>query len=272
MKNVILTIATVVLFALGIQAQNDTMYVMKNGVIVSKFNVNTEVDSVIFYSPSLPGFTCGNPYTDSRDGHVYTTVQIGNQCWMSENLAYLPGVAGPGTGSLTEPYYYVYGYDGTDVNAAIATENYTTYGALYNWAAAMAGSASSNSNPSEVKGVCPAGWHMPSDAEWTQLTDYLGGENVAGGKLKETGTTHWNSPNTGATNETGFTALPGGGRGFNGVWTNDMLYTGYWWSTTENPANPTFEATLRYMSYNNTDVSRVNTDKGAGLSVRCLKD
>ncbi len=272
MKNVILTIATVVLLALGIQAQNDTMYVMKNGVIIGKFNVNTEVDSVIFYSPSLPVFTCGNSYTDSRDGHVYATVQIGNQCWMSENLAYLPSVAGPGTGSLTEPYYYVYGYDGTSVNAAKTTENYTTYGVLYNWAAAMAGSASSNSNPSGVQGVCPAGWHLPSDAEWTQLTDYLGGEDVAGGKLKEAGTTHWNSPNTGATNETGFTALPGGGRGFNGVWTNDILYTGYWWSTTENPANPTFEATLRYMSYNNANVSRVNTEKGAGLSVRCLKD
>ncbi|MCK9500171.1 MAG: fibrobacter succinogenes major paralogous domain-containing protein, partial [Bacteroidales bacterium] len=198
--------------------------------------------------------------TDIRDGNSYQTVLIGEQCWMAENLAYLPSVVGPGTGSESTPYYYVYGYDGTNVTDAKATSNYTTYGVLYNWPAAMAGSASSNANPSGVQGVCPAGWHLPSDAEWRELTDYLGG---AGGKLKETGTTHWASPNTGATNETGFTALPGGGRGFNGIFLDIGNY-GYWWSATE--------GYNRYVVYNSSSVSRFNSYKEVGFSVRCVRD
>ena len=99
----------------------------------------------------------------------------------------------------------------------------------------MAGSASSTANPSGVKGVCPTGWHLPSNAEWTELVDYLGGVSVAGGKLKEIGTTHWVIPIVGATNETGFTALPGGVRLVNGNFLNIGNSTG-WWSTTESDA------------------------------------
>lgn len=151
------------------------------------------------------------PCTD-LDGDNYAVVTIGEQTWMAENLRYLPSVVGPDTGSedVAGSYYYVYGYNGTDISEAKATENYDTYGVLYNWSAAMNGEESSEDNPSGVQGICPAGWHLPSKAEWTELTDYLGGGSVAGGKLKEIGTTHWSSPNTGATNETGFTALPGG--------------------------------------------------------------
>ncbi len=94
---------------------------------------------------------------------------------MAKNLAYLPDVVKPDSGSQTTPLYYVYDYNGTSVNAAKETENYTIYGVLYNWAAAMAGSESSSNNPSGVQGICPQGWHIPSDAEWTQLSDYLGG-------------------------------------------------------------------------------------------------
>jgi uncharacterized protein (TIGR02145 family) len=136
---------------------------------------------------------------DARDNQTYRIVTIGSQTWMAENLKYLPSVVRPRTGSKTTPHYYVYGYDGTNVTDAKATANYNTYGVLYNWPAAMNGTASSTTNPSGVQGVCPDGWHLPSDAEWTELTDYLGGAIDAGGKLKETGTTHWNSPNTSAT-------------------------------------------------------------------------
>ncbi|HDP74539.1 MAG TPA: PKD domain-containing protein, partial [Bacteroidales bacterium] len=207
-------------------------------------------------------------FTDSRDGTEYQTITIGNQEWMAENLKYLPSVVGLGTGSQTIPYYYVYGYNGTDVAAAKSSTNYSTYGVLYNWPAAMNSETSSTSNPSGVQGVCPDGWHLPSHAEWTELTDYLGGESVAGGKLKETGTTHWNSPNAGATNETGFTALPGSYRINSGTFSNIGNY-GYWWSASE---LSTDIAWTRYMYYNGSYVGRSNLDKEFGFSVRCVRD
>jgi uncharacterized protein (TIGR02145 family) len=198
----------------------------------------------------------GSTFTDPRDGKVYQTVVIGNQEWMAENLAYLPSVnmVADGSEDALGYYYYVYGYDGTNVAEAKATDNYATYGVLYNWTAAM--------------NACPDGWHLPSDAEWTELTDYLGGESVAGGKLKETGTTHWASPNTGATNETGFTALPGGYRTNNGTF-GVIGYLGHWWSATE--YNDTY-AWYRLMYYNNSNVYRSYYYKEVGFSVRCLRD
>jgi len=207
------------------------------------------------------------PCTDA-DGNHYAVVTIGTQTWMAENMKYLPEVVGPGTVSNTTPYYYVYGYNGTVVADAKATANYTIYGVIYNWPAAMAGSGSSSSNPSGAQGVCPAGWHLPSDAEWTQLADYLGGESGAGGKLKETGTTHWISPNIGATNETGFTALPGGGLFHNGTF-HDIRYDGFWWCATE---HSTYLAWRRNMSYYLSNVSRGSRNMESGFSVRCVKD
>jgi uncharacterized protein (TIGR02145 family) len=205
---------------------------------------------------------------DTRDGKVYQTVTIGNQEWMAENLKYLPSVVDPSVGSSTTPCYYVYGYDGTNVTAAKATTNYDTYGVLYNWTSAMAGSASSGSNPSCVQGVCPDGWHLPSDAEWTELTDYLGGESVAGGKLKETGTTHWTTPNTGTTNETGFMALPGGFRSNDGTFYGNGNY-GYWWSSTEYNAASAWN---RFLDYSSSNALRGNSNKELGFSVRCVRD
>lgn len=195
-----------------------------------------------------------NTFTDPRDGTVYKTVNIGNQVWMAENLKYLPGVAGPGTGSQTIPYYYVYGYDGTNIADAKATANYSTYGVLYNWEAAIA--------------ACPTGWHLPGDAEWTELTDYLGGSDISGGKLKETDTTHWNSPNEGASNETGFTALPGGFRDIGGTFYNVGGY-GLWWSTSEYYSDYIW---FRLLGYDFGDVGRIHGNKEVGFSVRCVRD
>jgi len=213
----------------------------------------------------------GSTFTDPRDGKVYQTVVIGNQVWMAENLAYLPRVNMVADGPKYAPgsYYYVYDYNGTNVADAKATANYNTYGVLYNWPAAMNGAASSTTNPSGVQGVCPDGWHLPSDAEWTELTDYLGGASVAGGKLKETGTTHWDSPNTGATNETGFTALPGGIR-TNLEFFNNIGYDGRWWSATEHALG----AWNRLVYCGDSTVGRINDYdyKELGFSVRCLRD
>ena len=195
-------------------------------------------------------------FTDSRDGNQYVTVTLGKQVWMAENLAYLPSVSKPYSGSWSSPYCYVYGYVGTSVTTAKATTNYQTYGVLYNWPAALE--------------ACPDGWHLPSDGEWTTLTDYLGGISVAADKLKEAGTTHWPSPND-ATNESGFTALPGGyrfdydsGANFEGI--------GYhcdWWSSTEHNA---IDAWRRHLSYNYSYVYRYYTSKEFGFSVRCVRD
>jgi uncharacterized protein (TIGR02145 family) len=207
-------------------------------------------------------------FKDARDGNHYDAVKIGNQIWMAENLKYLPSVFGSASVSPVTPHYYVYGYDGTNVDSAKATANYSTYGVLYNWSAAMAGSVSSTANPSGVQGVCPTGWHLPSDAEWTELSDYLGGESVAGGKLKETSTTHWESPNTDATNETGFTALPGGYRDNDGIfyYIGDF---GSWWSATEYPVG---YAWLRAVGFPDSDLFRSNYGDEFGFSVRCVRD
>jgi uncharacterized protein (TIGR02145 family) len=226
---------------------------------------NTVYFSPYYYVDSLGGYGLQDVYLslpgapdlfieDDRDGKVYKTVTIGEQVWMAENLAYLPSVVGPATESFTEPHYYVYGYDGTNVTAAKGTTNYNKYGVLYNWPAALT--------------ACPEGWHLPSDAEWTTLTTYLGGESVAGGKMKEAGESHWTSPNTGATNESGFTALPGGYRDGSGKFYSIGLYGG-WWSSTEGGTNYAWSRTLYYSIGN---VYRGTNSKELGFSVRCVRD
>jgi len=209
-----------------------------------------------------------NTFTDSRDGKVYKTVTIGSQVWMAENLAYLPSVVGPETVSDTDPCYYVYNYYGIDVTTAKTRTNYLTYGVLYNWPAVMQGEPSSDANPSRVQGICPTGWHLPSDAEWEQLVTHLGGSDNAGGKLKEKGTEHWKEPNEGADNESGFTALPGGYRDYGGAFVDIGNY-GTWWSSSEYNTN---YAWSRYLYYNDSYVGRSCNDKERGFSVRCVRD
>ena len=269
-NNFLLTSIFFVIFGLSLStsfAQNDSIYVMKDGIIIWEYKI-ADIDSIIFYKPVIEEEETSGTFVDERDNREYSWVKIGEQIWMAENLKYLPSVVGPSTGSETTPYYYVYGYYGTNVTDAKATSNYNTYGVLYNWPAAMAGSASSTANPSGVQGVCPTGWHLPSDAEWTELTDYLGGTSIAGGKLKETGTTHWNSPNTGATNETGFTALPGGYRYVDGSFKFIGGY-GFWSSATEQNATYALD---RKVVYGDSSVDRGLGTKEVGFSVRCLRD
>lgn len=268
MKKIVLSLFTLIIYINVANAQNDTMYVMKNGIVVGKYNILNEVDSVIFYQPNILA-PSGDTFTDPRDSNVYRIVKVGNQIWMAENLKYLPNVIGPSTGSLTNSYYYVNGYDGTSVIEAKASVNYETYGVLYNWSAAMNGSLSSNNNPSKVQGVCPQGWHLPSDSEWEELVDYLGGESVAGAKLKEIGTEHWKSPNSEATDEIGFTALPGGVR------SNDGSFYGigtscFWWSATEQNTDYAWGRSMNFLE----DIISGDYDYSMdhGFSVRCVMD
>ncbi len=249
-----------------ISAQNDSIYIMKSGVIVSQYNVHTEVDSIIFYYPEIvvtPIY--GEPFIDERDANEYQTVLIGNKYWMAENLKYLPSVVGTDMSSNDEAYYYVYDYNGTDVEEAKSTENYAIYGVLYNWHAAMNGDNTSQTNPSGVQGICPVGWHLPSTSEWSELTNVVGGKTAC--KLKEEGCVHWSEPNEGATNERGFTALPGGR--FNVDVFETIGDRGNWWSST---GLPNVFAYCRFMSYNNSYVENTLAYKEFGFSVRCVKD
>ncbi len=118
------------------------------------------------------------------------------------------------------------------------------------------------------RNLCPTGWHVPTDAEWTTLSTFLGGENVAGGKMKTTGTTQWLSPNASATNSSGFSGLPGGYRYSNGTFYNIGL-NGYWWSSSETNTN---NAWYRYLYYYDGNVYRDDLSKEDGFSVRCLRD
>jgi uncharacterized protein (TIGR02145 family) len=212
-------------------------------------------------------------FTDFRDGNVYKTVTIGNQVWMAENLRYLPAVSGPGQFSSVSPHYYVHGYDGTNVSVAKSQENYHLYGVLYNWSAAIAEDHTSSANPSGVRGVCPQGWHLPSDAEWQQLSDFLGGNEISGGKLKATGTLEdetglWWEPNEGATNESMFTALPAGNLAnfntFGGLW----LYA-EWWTTTESITNAVW---IRRLTFDEGGLYKTHKQLTRAVSIRCVKD
>jgi len=140
---------------------------------------------------------------------------------------------------------------------------YTTnkFGALYNWYAI---NPATNGN----KNVCPTGWHVPTDEELTILTTFLGGESVAGGKMKNTGTQYWISPNTGATNSSGLSGLPGGYRDLDGTFNGIGLY-GLWWSSTETSTDVAWSRTL---GYSGGDVHRSYNSKTYAFSVRCLRD
>jgi len=157
--------------------------------------------------------------------------------------------------------------------------NKATYGLLYTWAAAMNGLASSSSNPSAVQGICPAGWHVPSDNEWKQLEMFIGMSQsqadsnyyrgtTEGGKLKEEGTTHWNNPNTGANNIYGFIALPCGYRSYTSTFTTPGII-GDWWTTTENNSAYVW---YRKLENDESKIYRYIQYKSYGLSVRCLRD
>jgi uncharacterized protein (TIGR02145 family) len=194
------------------------------------------------------------------DGNVYKTAAIGTQVWMAENLKTTKYRNGDNIGTTTPATLSIYGettpkyqwaYDGNESNVA-------TNGRLYTWYAIT-----------DSRNVCPTGWHVPTNAEWSTLTTYLGGESIAGGKLKETGTSHWTTPNTGATNESGFTALPSGYRGSFGTYM-DVRYYGYWWSSSEHFSTSAYGRFLYYIS---RDVSGYNYfEKHFGFSVRCLRD
>jgi len=184
--------------------------------------------------------------TDPRDKKTYKTVVIGTQTWMAENLNFTSK-----KGSFA--------FHKEEINAE-------TYGRLYYWETAMDKAKSSNAVPSKVQGVCPTGWHLPSDAEWLVLENNLGGAAVAGGKMKEAGTLHWVAPNAGADNSSGFTALPGG---FSNFVYNGLGTAGCFWSSTEDNSKM---AWVHILTNTAANIDHYNYGKSGTYSVRCVQD
>ena len=195
------------------------------------------------------------------DNNTYKTVPIGTQQWMAENLKVTKYNDGTEIPNITDDTQWSNLRSGAWAYYKNDAANNAKYGKLYNWYAV---SKSSNGN----RNVCPTGWYVPTDAEWTVLTDYLGGASVAGAKMKEAGTTNWNSPNTDATNTSLFTGLPGGHRHYNG-YCNNIDSNGIWWSSTE---SDTDDAWYRYLNGTNGYANGNSNNKEFGLSVRCLSD
>jgi len=242
-------------------------------------SAGTAYGNEVNFTTNMDGLPCFNAASvDDYDGNTYNTVQIGQQCWMKENLRtthYANGTNIPlGSGSSTTTAYYYYPNNDSSL--------VSTYGYLYNWRAVMNNSNASSTNPSGVQGICPNGWHMPSDAEWSQLTNYVGSQSqyicdddntyVASALAHTIG---WSSSaNTcsvgleqNSNNATGFSALPAGYHAFGGIHYFGS-YT-YFWSVTDCYYSDAYSRSLRH---NYAYVNRNATSISGGLSVRCVKD
>lgn len=217
-----------------------------------------------------PGLQCGMSLTDTRDGKTYSTVKIGTQCWMAENLntgMKISLLKDQRDNGLTEKYCY----DNNEANCNI-------YGGLYQWNEMM----QYNTNPG-TQGICPAGWHLPADEEWCMLTTYLDTSvncsqfgptgTFVSGKMKSNGTIEagkglWHSPNIGADNESGFTAIPAGTRSIYSKFVY-IGYHAYFWSSNELNES---DAWFYYLKYSNNSIYRESYFKASGYSVRCVRD
>ncbi|MCG8578815.1 MAG: fibrobacter succinogenes major paralogous domain-containing protein [Bacteroidales bacterium] len=206
---------------------------------------------------------------DARDGKVYRTVKIGKQEWMAENLAYLPEVhSNAEFKNRTTAGYGVYAYDGNNVNEAKATDNYKTYGVLYNWYAI------------DSCDICPDGWHVPTDEEWQELEIYLGMPSSEAGSLYWRGTNQgsqlagnkWRSGDLSDDTSfglSGFSALPGGSRKYYSGTFISGTYNGFWWTSTQSDS---INAYYRIVSWEKSSIARNDNNKSLGFSVRCVKD
>ena len=250
------------------------------GEMIYKADINLDnpSDSVFNYDIVLP-----EPFefTDSRDGRTYSGLKIGTQTWMIDNLAYLPEVNQSGDKSTRDPRYYVYGFEGNNVSFAKTEENYQTFGVLYNWPAAMDGEQMSNTIPSGIRGICPEGWHLPSNDEWEILFQY--GYNLRGYMGRPSisqvlsSDSYWEysskkgdtGRNLSVNNQSGFSALPAGsvsfGEGFFGLGQRTSF-----WTTSSGGLRGTAMGISLY--YNSNYIGRNEMDYWAGSSIRCIKN
>jgi uncharacterized protein (TIGR02145 family) len=280
----LLLLLTLFLSYSGIYAQNDSIYLWKQGQLIAQHSIKpADMDSITFKRPvNTNGINIPGPNVTDLDGNVYASVTNCGLTFTKQNLNVSKYSDGTPIPQVTDPTQWAnlttgawcY-YNNDQANGAI-------YGKLYNWYA-VAGiyDAASAANPALRKKLAPTGWHVPTDSEWSNLINCLdpnadGGNNfsnIAGGKIKATGTIQagtglWQEPNTGATNESGFSGLPAGYRDYFGT----FFYIGYggvWWSSSE---LNTSHAWGRYLYYDESDADRDEGSKESGFSVRCMRD
>jgi uncharacterized protein (TIGR02145 family) len=197
----------------------------------------------------------GSGQVTDIDGNTYSTVQIGNQIWMAENLRVATYNDGVSIAEVTGNNLWYNTSNGAWSFYENDSSFNTIYGKLYNWYAVNTGK------------LCPIGWHIPTTVDWQELIDFLGGETVAGGKMKST--TGWSAPNTGATNESGFAGYPGGQRWFSSGIFTDILDMGGWWSATPNARNGYYDRLILFQFSTSADLYYIRPT--AGLSCRCIK-
>jgi uncharacterized protein (TIGR02145 family) len=202
-----------------------------------------------------PALTYGS--VKDIDGNTYATIEIGTQVWMAENLRTTRYRNGDPIPNVTDDRKWTDLSSGARCYYENDPKYEVPYGMLYNWFTV-----------SDARKVCPAGWHVPTDAEWMASADHHT-EYVTGGQMKSAGTQHWQAPNEGATNSSGFSGLPGGFRSRNDGLFNYLGYNGYWWSASENVAEG---AWYRYLNANIAPIARYGHNKRYGFSVRCLRD
>jgi len=191
------------------------------------------------------------------DGNVYNTVTIGTQIWMVENLKVTHYRNKEPIPIVSDHMKWSFLESGACCDYDNSFFNCEAYGKLYNYYAIV-----------DDRRLCPDGWHIPTDKEWSELTYYLGEKSNAAGKLKEETTDYWQSPNTEANNASCFTALPGGNRASDGSFAH-LGSGGYWWSSSKFGTN---DAWSRYIFYNSGNVYRYDGNIGSAFSVRCLKN
>ena len=253
------------IFFFLVSCNKDKISTISNGNLNSNKDTSEQSSGINFTCIGTPVGTFQNKISDV-EGNTYKTVKIGTQLWMAENLKTSKYSDGSNIPNITDNIQWkrdttgAWSYYNND-----AAYN-TKYGKLYNWYAV---SKSTNGN----KNLCPNGWHVPTDEEWTVLTDYLGGDSLAGGKMKEVGTTNWTSPNKEADNVSLFTGLPGGARMDGGKYYHINNF-GAWWSSTEyGDFNTNNLAWARYLSYLYIRTGGdVDDSKYIGYSIRCVKD
>jgi len=283
MKKIILLVSLFTVLFASAQTQ-DTLYVWKAGVLVNIQSIKTaDMDSITFQRPVNPnGINIPGPNVTDIDGNVYQSVTNCGLTFTKQNLNVSKYSDGTPIPQVTDPTQWANLTTGAWCYYNNDPANEAVYGKLYNWYA-VAGiyDAASAANPALRKKLAPAGWHVPTDSEWSNLINCLdpntdGGNNfnIAGGKMKSIGTIQagnglWQDPNTDATNESGFTGLPAGCRIFDFGTFDYFGYGGYWWSSSETSTTP---AWIRCLIYNIGYALRDSSINRMGFSVRCLRD